>query len=461
MSALTDHNQDVPPSDRKVRVLLIAEEANPQWTSVPLLGWCHSQMIRECCDAHLVTQIRNRDAITAAGLKEGEHFTAIDSEAVARIVYKVIGWLRGGPDKGWTTVTALNSIAYYYFESLVWKQFRSQLERREFDLVHRLTPLSPATPSLIGRRCHRLGVPFVLGPLNGGVPWPKSFAAERRKEGEWLSYVRSLYKLLPGYSSTRRCASAILIGSRVTWNQMPARYHPKCVYVPENGVDPTRFAEPRDERRDGPLRLVFIGRLVPCKGTDMLVEAVTELAQRKLVSLDIFGDGPMMPQLQTMVADRSLADSVRLHGWIAHEQLQDRLRQAQLLTFPSIREFGGGVVVEAMAMGIVPVVVNYGGPADLVTDRTGYLVELGTREQIISRFRQVLTRIANDPTPLFNKRRAALRRVETSFTWKVKARQSHEVYRWVLGLRNKPDFGMPIPDREPVQVLESTSTASA
>jgi len=40
----------------------------------------------------------------------------------------------------------------------------------------------------------------------------------------------------------------------------------------------------------------------------------------------------------------------------------------------------------------------------------------------------------------------ARQRVTSSFTWPVRASQVLEVYRWVLGLRNKPDFGMPLPD---------------
>jgi alpha-maltose-1-phosphate synthase len=38
------------------------------------------------------------------------------------------------------------------------------------------------------------------------------------------------------------------------------------------------------------------------------------------------------------------------------------------------------------------------------------------------------------------------KRVESCFTWPVKAAQVHEVYRWVLGQREKPDFGMPLTD---------------
>src|SRR5688572_708112 len=134
---------------RRLRPLLIAEAANPEWVSVPLVGWSHARAIMDVTDAHLVTQVRNRAAIERAGLVEGKDFTAIDSEAVASKAHQVSRMLRGGSGVSWTTSTALQSLAYPYFEHLVWEKFAHSLRMGEFDLVHRITPLSPTTPSML------------------------------------------------------------------------------------------------------------------------------------------------------------------------------------------------------------------------------------------------------------------------------------------------------------------------
>jgi glycosyltransferase involved in cell wall biosynthesis len=433
-----------------MRVLLIAEQCNPEWVSVPLVGWSHSRAIAAKVDAHLVTQVRNRDAILRAGLREGIDFTAINSEAIEARIYRLASRLRGGSNKGWTLVTGLAALSYPYFEHLIWRQFGSRIRAGEFDVVHRITPLSPTTPSQLAPKCREAGVPFVLGPLNGGVPWPKHFDSARRKEKEWLSYVRDAYKLLPGYLSTRGSSSAILIGSRDTWRQMPRSYQSKSIYLPENAIDPARFAKRRARHAGCPIRCVFIGRLVPYKGADMLLEAAAPLIREGKLTVDIIGDGPQMSDLKALVSREKIEAGVTLAGWVEHGKLQDRLIERDLFTFPSIREFGGGVALEAMAVGVPPVVIDYGGPAELVTDRTGWLLPMGSRAQIVDRLRALLGALADRPEQIDVKSIAAYERARGLFTWDAKAGQVMAVYRWVLDPASpKPDFGMPLPESDP------------
>lgn len=424
------------------RVLIVAEAANPDWVSIPLEGWSLASALGEVADVHLVTQIRNRQAILNAGWIEGDDFTAIDSEAFARPLRRISNVLRGGAGKGWTTVTAISVISYYYFEALIWKRFGEAIRSGKYDLVHRITPPSPTIPSTIARKCRRVNVPFVLGPLNGGVPWPKGFDSARRQEKEWLSYVRGAYKLLPGYRSTLESASALLIGSRDTLAQVPTRYHEKCVYIPENAIDPAKFSRVTSPGDAHMLRACFVGRLVPYKGPDMLLEAAIPLLREKRLHLDIIGDGPLMPVLREMIQKEGLDSAVTLHGWMAHPELQEVMCRSQIFAFPSIREFGGAVVLEAMALGLVPVVVDYGGPGEHVTPNTGYKLPMERREKIVSSLHDKLKMLADDRQALVPMMIAARERVHSLFTWAAKARQVREVYGWVLGARfgKKPEF---------------------
>ncbi len=416
----------------KARVLVIAEAANPDWVSVPLVGWSMAQALRGVAETHLVTQTRNAAAIRAAGLVEGRDFTAIDSEAVARPLWKIARVLRMGSGKGWTTNTAIEALAYPYFERQVWRQFGADLAAGRYDLVHRVTPLSPTATSPIALKCRRAGVPFVLGPLNGGVPWPKGFDAERRREREWLSYVRSAYKMLPGRAKSLAATAAILVGSRHTESEMPAEARPRCIYMPENGIDPARFAARAAPHAGGPVRAVFIGRLVPYKGPDMLLAAAAPLLREGRLVLDIVGDGPMMPALRAQAASEGVEGAVAFHGWVAHPEVPGVAARAQILAFPSVREFGGGVVLEAMALGLVPVIVDYAGPGELVVPGTGVKVPLGRREAIVAGMRAALEELAAAPERLAPMAEAARAHVAAHFHWARKAEQVARVYDWVL-----------------------------
>jgi len=210
-------------TEKRPRVLVIAEAANPELVSVPLVGWSMVSALRSVADVHLVTQKRNAEAIARAGWLPDRDFTALDSEAVAARMSRLATKIRGASGVAWTVVTAMSVPSYLWFEHLLWKRFGKELGAGAWDIVHRVTPLSPTTPSLIAGRLRRLNIPFVVGPLNGGVPWPREFSQARRQEKEWLSYVRDVYRLLPGYRSMRENAAAIIVGSGATWKQLGER----------------------------------------------------------------------------------------------------------------------------------------------------------------------------------------------------------------------------------------------
>jgi alpha-maltose-1-phosphate synthase len=428
-----------------LKVLVIAESADPEASSSSLVGWSLSRALRDHVDVHVITHVRNRNSLTRAGWSEGREFTALDPGRVERPVLATGGAIRRALNLGWTWTTAVATVSYYYFELLAWQRFGTRIRRGEFDVVHRITPVSPVTPSLtIALQCRRAGVPFVWGPMNGGVAWPREFRDAMRREGEWLSYFRAAHRLLPGYGVSRKGAAALIAGSITAWDQL-REHHARCVYLPENAIDPDRFAVASGGApANGPLRVAFVGRFVPLKCVDVLIEAAAPLVRSGKVELDLIGDGPEMASLRRKTAEERIQDGVEFPGWIDHRKLAARLARSQVFAFPSIREFGGGVVLEAMALGLAPVVVDYGGPTELVTEETGFRVPLGPRASLVAAYREILGELARSPERARQAGAAARLRAYRLFTWDVKARQIVEIYRWALAQRPKPDFGMPL-----------------
>ena len=116
------------------------------------------------------------------------------------------------------------------------------------------------------------------------------------------------------------------------------------------GIEESRWSVvPPPPPGAGP-RALFIGRLVPFKGVDILLRALERVPDLRL---DIVGSGPEGPRLRTLAQALAVADRVRWYGEYPDEDLPRRMADADFLVLPSVtvEEMFGLVVLEAMAAG--------------------------------------------------------------------------------------------------------------
>ncbi|MBV8884983.1 MAG: glycosyltransferase family 4 protein [Chroococcidiopsidaceae cyanobacterium CP_BM_RX_35] len=419
-----------------MRVLLLADDCNPDWPSLPVVAYKFARAIANYVDAVVVTQIRNKPNIDRDGLGNAE-VVYLDTERVAAPLYK-LGWiLSGGKDVGMTLQRAMGYPSYLVFEGYAWRRFKQDLYRGKFDLVHRITPMSPTQPSPIAKLSP---IPFVLGPLNGNLPWPKQFQAEQKREREWLSNFRSAYKWLPYYRSTYRDSACILAAFEHTIADLPDSTKSKTINYPEVGIDPELFSCPNRHIREQ-MTVLFVGRLVPYKLPEVVIHAFATSPLLKRHQLLVVGEGPERPRLESIITEYGLAEYVKLTGKISQVEVGQLMRQAEIFAFPSIRELGAGVVVEAMACGMTCIVVDYGGPASLIDSNRGVKVPMGNRDALITSFREELEKLVNDSNKVEQLGKAAYLHAMEYYSWDVKAQKMLEIYNWVANRQDiKPDF---------------------
>jgi glycosyltransferase involved in cell wall biosynthesis len=353
-------------------------------------------------------------------------------------MFKLGSALRGGKQLGWTTAVALQYPSYVDFERQVWSRFKPALRNHQFDVVHRLSPMSPTLPSFLASKSP---VPFVIGPLNGGLSWPPGFQGELRREREYMTHVRQLHRYLPFYRSTYSRATAILAAFSHTRDDLPSYVdRDKVILLPEVGIDPTLFnGEPRTPATE-PMKFVFVGRLVPYKCCDVVVRAFAQSPLLRKSQLLIVGDGPDRPLIESLIREHKLESCVQMLGWCSQARVGEILRESQVFAFPSIRELGAGVVVEAMACGAASVVVDYGGPGGLVAADRGVKIALGTKDELVGRFAEEMERLQADPTRVADLGNRGREFVLRQYAWSAKAEKIVDVYRWVLGRRDRPSF---------------------
>jgi glycosyltransferase involved in cell wall biosynthesis len=420
-----------------MRVLILAESCNPQWPSLPVVAYKACRAIADHAEVLVATHVRNRSAISEQGCGRAE-VAFLDNEYIASPLFKVSKLLRGGTDVSWTTAIAASYLPYLAFEWEAWKRFGGDLRAGRFDVVHRITPMSPTIPSPMAKWSP---VPFVLGPLNGGLRWPAEFARELRREREFLTYARSAYRRLPYHRATYVDAAAILAAFRHTMEDLPRSALPRAIEFPEVGIDPELFSLGAGKRLGDRLTFLFVGRLVPYKCADVAIRAFARSRALQRHRLLMVGEGPERERLASIVSEHHLRSCVELTGWRDHGEIGEIMRSADVFVFPSIRELGAGVVVEAMACGCAPVVVDYGAPRALVTESCGIRVPLGSKRELVDGFAAALEALTEDPERRARLGEAAHRRAMRHFSWDAKAMRMLEVYRWVTGeRRDKPEF---------------------
>ncbi|MEQ1843596.1 MAG: glycosyltransferase, partial [Verrucomicrobiales bacterium] len=143
---------------------------------------------------------------------------------------------------------------------------------------------------------------------------------------------------------------------------------------------------------------------------------------KRSLRLRIVGDGPMRTTLEKQAGILGLSDEVEFAGLVTPERMPEEFQDSDLFCFPSIREFGGAVVLEAMAAGVPCVVVDHGGIGEYVTPACGIKIRPESRDYLVAKFAESLVALSADESLLGDMGEAAVRRAH-EFSWEAKVRR--------------------------------------
>lgn len=186
---------------------------------------------------------------------------------------------------------------------------------------------------------------------------------------------------------------------------------------------------PEDVRRraleDGPLRLFFLGNLIPRKGLHTLLSALEKLEGEW--QLEVCGrldaDVDYSRSIRRRVESGGWADRVKFLGPLPDDALVDRLRSAQALVVPSSYEGFGIVYLEGMGFGLPAIGTTGGGAAEIIRHaENGFLIPPGDADALAS----CLEAWVNDRRLLAEMGAAALRRYAAHPSWEVSMEKAYQ-----------------------------------
>jgi glycosyltransferase involved in cell wall biosynthesis len=129
------------------------------------------------------------------------------------------------------------------------------------------------------------------------------------------------------------------------------------------------------ERRAGPLRVLFVGRLSKAKNVDVLLRAVSEVKRRgAAVQCEVIGEGPERDALERLRADLKLNDCAEFKGGLDFEEVLSHFEQADVLVLASETEGWPKAITEAMAYGLICVGSDRGLVPQILSEGRGIIV---------------------------------------------------------------------------------------
>ena len=210
----------------------------------------------------------------------------------------------------------------------------------------------------------------------------------------------------------------------------------KNLVVINNGIDPEeiisgtieRPAQYRDRRR-----ILSVCNLIPTKGVDLNIRAVSRLAAKYPdLKYLVIGGGSEASYLRRLACDLNLEGRVEFLGALPHNEVMEYMAAADVFSLPSWREGFGVVYLEAMAHGKPVIACEGEGIADVVDHgKTGLLVKPKDVESLA----QAMDFLLSDPEQAQEIGERAQKLVVENYTWEVNARTYMGIYRELLAAR--------------------------
>jgi glycosyltransferase involved in cell wall biosynthesis len=170
--------------------------------------------------------------------------------------------------------------------------------------------------------------------------------------------------------------------------------------------------------------ILFVGRLVPRKGVDILLRALPQVIKEMDAKLVLAGSGNQK-DYRRLAQALNIPDKVIFLGHVPDDTLSLLYSSCDLFVLPSRLEGLGIVVLEAMAAGKPVIATNAGGIPELVeTGHNGILIEAGEAEELAS----AITRVLGDKSLARAIGKNNTSKVREHYSWEVAARKAVHLY---------------------------------
>jgi glycosyltransferase involved in cell wall biosynthesis len=309
---------------------------------------------------------------------------------------------------------------------------RKLAQSLHFDLAHHVSYGSVHVPSQLWR----LGVPLVFGPVGGGQTAPAAmltYFGEQKKQEQLRTAVTRILRLSFFHRNSLQKMGLILAANYKTLELVQSLGCRNSVLMCDAGLPDNFFAlGPRVfQRRDRPLKLLWVGRILPRKGLPLALDAIARV--RQPVTLTILGDAKEPHMVRQMIADRKLEDKVVWHGRrLTWSEVRSSYLDHDAMLFTSLRDSFGCQLLEAMALGLPLITLDLHGAHDFVPEGAALKVSVGRPEETVRNLVNAIEHYASSSAQSRCDMSTAGWSFARNFTWTARTTFLEGIYKDIL-----------------------------
>lgn len=214
-------------------------------------------------------------------------------------------------------------------------------------------------------------------------------------------------------------AKAILVRTPNTQRIIPVFYQNKTHVLLETAMDYRIFERQKLNYEADVVKLVISARLISIKNIPTSIRALRHIKTDKRWELTIIGSGPDLGIINKEIRHQRY-DNVKIIPFMPREEALNLIQESDIFVFPSLKEGGTWALMEAMAIGLPVVCVNWAGMAVETNDETAIRLSVSDPNQMEIDMGAALTRLINDAALRKQIGTTARKRIREIFSWEAK-----------------------------------------
>jgi len=405
-----------------MKILLSAYACEPGRGSEPGAGWEWVESLSATHTLWVITRANNRPVIEAASPPREIRFVYVDLPPYLRF------WKKKGRGV---------NLYYLLWQWVAWWKARRIVRQERIDLAHHVTLMSVTRFSFVPL----LGIPSIIGPVGGlqTVP-PGGRPLIRHRFREWVrDAVVATLAWNPLFRLSMRRVSRLVLATNSGRAALPPAIDAKAIgpfQIAAPPAPPPAANLPPPGWITGHFRVLWSGRLEDHKGLELLIHAVHQLQRENapvLADLQVIitGNGPERTGYERRIREGGLEAFFHFAGFLPREEYEALWHYSDVFVFTSLRETTGVALIEAMGRGKPVVVIDNGGPGEMVAPDGGIRVACSTLEEAVGGFARALSELHASPSLRARLGRNAKALVEANFTWEAVSARMRALYEEV------------------------------